>query len=65
MLKESEKLLNTLNAQYINLIEIMKFEKDVKKIKECEKDMNKISGLIKSLTNFINYYKMKELKSHL
>ena len=63
MLKDSEILLNKLNGQYNNLMEIIKVEKDIKKIKDYEKDINKISGVIKILSSFINYYKMKEIKS--
>ena len=63
MLKDSEILLIKLNGQYNNLMEIIKLEKDIKNLKQFEKDINKISGLIKVLSNFINYYKMKEIKS--
>jgi hypothetical protein len=63
MLKDSEKFLNDLNNQNTNLMEIMKIETDVKKLKDLEKDINKNHGLIKVLTQYINYYRMKIIKS--
>lgn len=63
MLKDSEKFLNDLIIQTNNLIEIMKIENDEKKLKELEKDINKNNSLIKILTNYINYYRLKKLKS--
>lgn len=63
MIDESEKLLNILNAKYINLLEIMKIEKDIKKLKEIEKDLNKINSVSKVLREFINYNTMKKIKS--
>jgi hypothetical protein len=65
MLKESENLLNKIVLNNNNLLEIMKIEVDTKILKQLEKDINKNIGMIKVLTNFINYYKMKEIKSQL
>ena len=63
MIKNSEIFLNDLNANYSNLIETMKNEKDPKKLLLIEKELNKMNTLSRALTNYINYYKMKELKS--
>jgi|688.fasta_scaffold793762_1 hypothetical protein len=63
MIKNSENFLNDLNANYSNLIETMKNEKDPKKLLLIEKELNKMNTLSRALTNYINYYKMKELKS--
>ena len=41
----------------------MKIEKEPKKIKELETEINKIQNVIKSLSTLINYYKLKEIKS--
>ena len=65
MFKESENLLNKIVLNNNNLLEIMKIEVDTKILKQLEKDINKNIGMIKVLTNFINYYKMKEIKSQL
>ncbi|MFO0415041.1 MAG: hypothetical protein ACK50E_05255 [Bacteroidota bacterium] len=63
MIKNSENFLNDVNANYLNLIETMKNEKDPKKLLLIEKELNKMNTLSRALTNYINYYKMKELKS--
>ena len=59
---EIEKLLSDLSLTNQNLMELMKNETDIKKLNELEKDMRKITMLIKSLLNYINYFKMKDLK---
>jgi hypothetical protein len=63
MIKNSEIYLNDLNANYLNLMETMKNEKDPKKLLLIEKELNKINTLSRALTNYINYYKLKDLKS--
>ncbi len=63
MIKNSEVFLNDLNVNYSNIIETMKNEKDPKKLQQIEKELNKINTLSRALTNYINYSKMKELKS--
>lgn len=63
MIKNSEAFLNDLNVNYSNLIETMKNEKDPKKLQTIERELNKMNTLSRALTNYINYYKMKELKS--
>ncbi len=63
MIKNSENFLNDVNANYLNLIETMKNEKDPKKLLLIEKELNKINTLSRALTNYINYYKLKDLKS--
>ena len=63
MIKNSETFLKDLNDSFVNLTEIMKNEKDAKRLKELELELNKINNLIRILTNYINYYKIKELKS--
>ncbi len=63
MNKDSEKFLNELQANYNNILEIMKIEDDGKKIKAFEKELNKTNNLIRALTSYINYYKLKNLKS--
>lgn len=63
MKKETENLLSKLNDNYTNLMEIMKVETDIKTLKELEKDINKINGVIKVLRQFNNYQILKELKS--
>lgn len=65
MIKDAENLLNILNANYLNLVEIFKNEKDTKKLKDIDRDLNKIQNLIKALRQFTSYYTMKELKSQL
>ena len=62
MNKSAEKLLNELYSNYQNLSEIVKNEKDPKLLKSYETEMNKINNLTRSLTSYINYYKLKELK---
>jgi hypothetical protein len=62
MNKSAEKLLNELYSSYQNLGEIVKNEKDPKLLKSYETEMNKIHNLTRSLTSYINYYKIKELK---
>lgn len=61
----SENYLNSLNATYNNLMEIMKIEKEPSKLKELEKEINKITVAIKAVSSLINYYRMKEIKSKL
>ncbi len=63
MNKDSEKFLNELQANYNNILEIMKIEDDGKKIKAFEKELNKTNNLIRALTSYINYFKLKNLKS--
>lgn len=60
MISDSEKFLNNLNSQQQNLYEIMKIELDEKKLKELEKEINKINNVVRSLTQYINYYKVKD-----
>lgn len=60
MISDSEKFLNNLNSQQQNLYEIMKIELDEKKLKELEKEINKINNVVKCLTQYINYYKVRE-----
>lgn len=62
MNKSAEQLLNELYSNYQNLGEIVKNEKDPKLLKSYETEMNKINNLTRSLTSYINYYKIKELK---
>lgn len=62
MNKSAEKLLSELYSNYQNLSEIVKTEKDPKLLKSYETEMNKINNLTRSLTSYINYYKLKELK---
>jgi hypothetical protein len=62
MNKSAEKLLTELYSSYQNLSEIAKNEKDPKLLKSYETEMNKINNLTRSLTSYINYYKLKELK---
>jgi hypothetical protein len=62
MNKSAEKLLTELYSNYQNLGEIVKHEKDPKLLKSYETEMNKINNLTRSLTSYINYYKIKELK---
>lgn len=62
MNKSAEKLLTELYSNYQNLGEIVKNEKDPKLLKSYETEMNKINNLTRSLTSYINYYKIKELK---
>lgn len=63
MNKIAEKLLSELYSSYQNLSEILKNEKDPKLLKSYETEMNKINNLTRSLTSYINYYKLKELKN--
>lgn len=63
MLKEADKFLNDLNSINQNLFELMKIIDDDKQLKEIEKEMDRIQDLIKSLTKYINYYKVKSKKS--
>lgn len=63
MLKEADKFLNDLNNINQNLFELMKINDDEKQLKEIEKEMERIQDLIKSLTKYINYYKVKSKKS--
>lgn len=62
MNKSAEQLLTELYSNYQNLSEIVKNEKDPKLLKSYETEMNKINNLTRSLTSYINYYKIKELK---
>lgn len=62
-MSSQEAFLVSLNDKYNNLMEIMKIEKEPKKIKELETEINKIQNVIKSLSTLINYYKLKEIKS--
>jgi len=62
-MSSQELFLVSLNDKYNNLMEIMKLEKEPKKIKEIESEINKIQNVIKSLSSLINYYKLKEIKS--
>ena len=59
----SDNYLSSLNATYNNLMEIMKIEKEPDKIKELEREINKITVTIKAVSSLINYYKMKEIKA--
>ena len=59
----SDNYLSSLNATYNNLMEIMKIEKEPDKIKELEREINKITVTIKAVSSLINYYKMKEIKT--
>lgn len=59
----SDNYLSSLNATYNNLMEIMKIEKEPDKIKELEREINKITATIKAVSSLINYYKMKEIKT--
>ena len=60
MIENTENYYNNLNAQYNNLVEILKIETDKKKIKLLEIEINKVSSLIKSLMSYINFYKLKK-----
>ncbi len=40
MIKNSETFLKDLNDSFVNLTEIMKNEKDVKRLKELELELN-------------------------
>lgn len=62
MIKNSEKLLETLYQTHQNLCELMKTESEPKKLKEYESEMNKINNLCRSLVTYINYYKLRESK---
>lgn len=62
-MSSQEAFLVSLNDKYNNLMEIMKIEKEPKKIKEIENEINKIQNVIKSLSTLINYYKLREIKS--
>jgi hypothetical protein len=62
MNKNSETLLNDLYLTYQNLAEIVKNENDPKKLKLYETEMNKINNLTRSLSSYINFYKLKQIK---
>jgi len=62
MNKSVEKLLSDLYLNFQNLADISKIEKDVKKLKDIESEMNKINNLSRSLTSYINFYKLKDNK---
>ncbi len=62
MNKNSEKFLDDLYLSYQNLSEIMKIETDPKKIKSIESEMNKINNLTRSLSSYIKYYKLRDIK---
>jgi hypothetical protein len=59
----SDNYLSSLNATYNNLMEITKIEKEPDKIKELEREINKITVTIQAVSSLINYYKMKEIKT--
>lgn len=59
----SDNYLSSLNATYNNLMEIIKIEKEPDKLKELEREINKITVTIKAVSSLINYYKMKEIKA--
>ena len=60
MFKEAEILLIKLVSQNNNLMEVMKIENEPKKLKSIEKDITKNNCVIKVITQYINYYKIKK-----
>ena len=60
---EIEKLLSDLSLTNQNLMELMKNETDIKKLKDLERDVQKTSLLIRTILQYTNYFKMKEIKN--
>jgi hypothetical protein len=58
-----DKFLDELYMQYQNVADKSKNEQDPKKLKSNETEMNKISNLTRALNNYINFYKIKDIKN--